>query len=253
MQIGLPMKRLFMCLAAMLGTLFTIAAQEVEFTADRPGASTGPAVVGLGVAQWEQGMAAANDGGSMQYTLSNTLLRYGLFEGVEVRLGGDALLYEDAFDWRGAFSGLSVGTKIRCYEGSGFVPAISLMATLSVPHTGSAGFVTDHLTPSLHLLFENGINDWLSIGYDVGVDYDGTFAAPTTFAAVCFGATLSDRLGCFAESYNCFSEWGNAYCADFGLSYMLAPKVQLDFAVDMDLARPTKCWAVSFGVAWQIN
>jgi hypothetical protein len=156
------MKRFFAVLL-MVFVAFCAVAQDVEFTADRPGASTGPAVVGLGVAQLEQGMAAANDGGSMQYTLSNTLLRYGLFEGVEVRLGGDALLYEDAFDWRGAFSGLSVGTKIRCYEGSGFVPAISLMATLSVPHTGSAGFVTDHLAPSLHLLFENGINDWLSI------------------------------------------------------------------------------------------
>lgn len=54
-----------------------VFAQEgVEFTADRPGASTGPSVLGHGVVQLEQGLQYEGD--------------YGLFPAMELRLGGDA-------------------------------------------------------------------------------------------------------------------------------------------------------------------
>ena len=68
--------------------------EEAEFTADRPGASTGPSVVRHHVVQLEQGIQYDGDGSSFgTYTFSNTLLRYGLFPNMEIRLGGDAFLY----------------------------------------------------------------------------------------------------------------------------------------------------------------
>lgn len=55
------MKKLVL-LTVMVLSFAGVAAQEVEFTADRPGASTGPSVVGKGVIQWEQGMQYDGDG-----------------------------------------------------------------------------------------------------------------------------------------------------------------------------------------------
>ena len=52
------MKRLLMLLVAALVAWPTFA----QFTADRPGASTGPSVVNRGVFQWEQGMQYDGDG-----------------------------------------------------------------------------------------------------------------------------------------------------------------------------------------------
>lgn len=238
---------LFLALAS-----FAVA-QEVEFTADRPGASTGPAVVGRGVIQLEQGIQYDGDGGYGQFTFSNTLLRYGLFDAMELRLGGDALIYNGDDSWRAAFSGLSVGTKIRCFEGRGAIPAISVLADLAIPRTGNEGFVVEHLAPSLYLLFENPVNDWFSIGYNVGAEWDGSLPAPSAFVALCFGFAPTERLGCFVESYNNFSRYGNAYGVDFGLNYMVGERVQLDVAANLDVCHPAECWAVSFGVAWQIN
>ena len=61
---------------------------EAEFSADRPGASTGPTVVGHKVIKLEQGIQYDGDGSSFgTYTFSNTLLRYGLFPNMELRLG----------------------------------------------------------------------------------------------------------------------------------------------------------------------
>ena len=240
------MKRLLMLLVAALVAWPTFA----QFTADRPGASTGPSVVNRGVFQWEQGMQYDGDGHEGSYTFSNTLLRYGLFDGVEVRLGGDAFLTDgDIY-----FSGLTFGTKIGLYEGKGGVPAISLMANLAIPGTASAGCDVDHLAPSLYLLFENALSDRLSLGYNVGVEWNGYTAKPSAFVALCLGASLTDRLGCFVESYN--NLWGeedNFYGADFGLNYMVGERVQLDLSAALDVCDPAHCWAVSFGVAWQIT
>ena len=232
-----------------------VTAQEVEFTADRPGASTGPATVAHKVVQLEQGVQYDGDGGAGVFTFSNTLLRYGLFEGMELRLGGDGFVYqpEGALQFSPAFSGLSLGTKIKCFEGEGVIPAVSVLADFSIPRTASSGFGVENLAPSLYLLFENPVNDRLSIGYNIGAEWDGAQPAPTTFAALCFGFNATERLGCFVESYNYFSKFGNVYAVDFGLNYMLAERVQLDFAANLDLCNPAQAWAVSFGVAWQIN
>ena len=231
--------------------------EEAEFTADRPGASTGPNVIGHRVIQLEQGIQYDGADGPGTCTFSNTLLRYGLFPNMELRLGGDAFLYpSDAVDktYKPAFSGLSIGTKIMCFEGRGAIPAVSVLADFSVPMTASEGFNVDHFAPSLYLLFENPVADWLSIGYNVGAEWDGTLPQPTAFAALCLGFSATERLGCFVESYNYFnSSFGNVYAMDFGLNWMAGRKVQLDIAANIDLTNPAQCWSVSCGVAWQIN
>ena len=251
------MKKLFI-FAVSLFSIFSVSAQEqaqAEFTADRPGASTGPSVVGHKVIQLEQGIQYDGDGGAGVFTFSNTLLRYGLFENMELRLGGDGFLYmpEGGSKFKPAFSGLSLGTKIKCYEGKGAIPAISIMANFAIPYTASKGFNTEHFAPSLYLLFDNPVNDWFSIGYNVGAEWNGSHPAPTAFVAVCLGFSATERLGCFAESYNYFSKFGHTYAVDFGFNYMVARRLQLDLAANLDLRNPAQAWAISFGVAWQIN
>lgn len=250
------MKRVFaiIMLAFVAVTTSAQEVEEIEFTADRPGASTGTGVVGRNVFQWEQGIAYDGDGAKGQFTFSNTLFRFGLFDGVELRLGGDALIHHDGAKWHPAFSGLSVGTKIRCFEGRGAIPAISLMANLAIPGTGSRGFAPENVAPSLYLLFDNPVNDWFSIGYNVGVEWDGALIGPSTFVALCLGFSITERLGCFAESFNYFSRYGDCYGVDFGFNYMVAERVQLDLAANLnDLTHVAHAWSVSCGVAWQIN
>lgn len=245
--------RKIVLLTFMVFSFAGISAQEVEFTADRPGASTGPSVVSRGVIQWEQGVQYDGDGAKGSFTFSNTLFRYGLFNGVELRMGGDAFSYDYLGNWKSAFTGISIGTKIHCCDEQGAIPAVSVLADFQVPGTGTNGFVADHLAPSLYLLFENTLNDKLSLGYNVGAEWDGALPAPTTFLAIGVGYAINEDLGCFAESYNYLAKGGNAYCADLGVNYMVARKVQIDMAANIDLCNPAQCWAVSFGVAWQIN
>ena len=247
------MKKLFFSALLAGFSLAAYAQEEVEFTADRPGASTGPSVVAHKVIQLEQGIQYDVVEGSGTFTFSNTLLRYGLFPDMELRLGGDGFLFQENNTCNAAFSGLSIGTKIKCFDGVGAVPAVSFLADFSVPYTASTGFNVDNLAPSLYLLFENPVNDWFSVGYNVGAEWDGTSPEPTAFAAVCFGFSATECLGCFVESYNYFNSLGNIYAMDFGLNWQGGKKIQLDVAANLDLLNPVRCWTVSCGLAWQIN
>ena len=168
-----------------------VFAQEVEFTADRPGASTGPSTVAKGVIQWEQGVQYDGDGGKGALTFSSTLFRYGLFDGVELRLSGDGFIYDNANRWKTAFSGVTIGTKIRCYEEQGAVPSIAVLANFSIPCTGTKGFVVENFAPSLYLLFENTLNDRFSLGYNVGAEWDGSSPSPATFLALSLAYILN--------------------------------------------------------------
>ena len=76
---------------------------------------------------------------------------------------------------------------------------------------------------------------------------------PEVLLSCRLGFSLTERLGCFIESYNNLARWGNAYGIDFGFNYMVGERVQLDVAANVDVCHPKQCWAVSMGVAWQIN
>lgn len=220
-----------------------------------PGPATGPGpattteVLERGVLLLEQGLQYDFATTIDSYTFSNTVLRYGITDGVEVRAEGDLFVADgDLY-----FSGLTLGSKIALHEGEGLVPSVSLLGYLLLPGTASDEFDVDHIAPSLYLLMQHRINDWLTVGYNVGAEWDGVSPRPTAFLSLYGEATLSDRLECFVESFN--NLWNpveNIYGADFGLSYMAHERVQLDLTMGLDLRRPTDSWLLNLVAAWRI-
>ncbi|MCR4812898.1 MAG: transporter [Bacteroidales bacterium] len=152
-------------------TLIMAQEEAAGFTADRPGESTGPDVMPLHRVQWETGVGFSHTFGVDEFTLNNTLIRYGLTRFAEIRVGIDLLhtRQQTGSDWRTSVSALSIGTKIKVLEGDGWKPTVSALAEVECPHI------------------------------------------------------------------------------------MVHRKVQLDVAANLNLQQPSKYYAVSAGVAWQIN
>ena len=134
-----------------------------SISADRPGALTGTDVMPLHKLQWETGMGfESTKDGPHTFTLNNTLLRFGLFENAELRVGTDFLMWNDgqAMEPSFGFAPITVGVKANFYEGSGILPSVALLAELKSPHVGTKELLPAHLAPSLHLLFEHTFTDW---------------------------------------------------------------------------------------------
>lgn len=242
-------KILLISLMALFSATALAQTGELVISADRPGMSTGTDVMSQGKIQWETGVGYESEGGAATYTLNNTLLRYGLVDWAEIRVGMD-LLHEGSTT---GLSALNVGTKISLVENRGWIPAVSLLANLQCPRIGSSAFTPSHLAPQLYVLFQNQVASWFNVGYNVGAEWDGTLAEPSTFAAVCLGFSITERLGCFVESFNYFHSMGSTYAMDLGLNWVVARNLQLDLAANLNLQNTGNYLMISGGVAWLIN
>lgn len=253
---------------------------DLHAEADRPGMGTGTNVLDRGYIQWETGFEVAHQLGTHLITLPTTLFRFGLCPWAELRLEyTGALNIVDqpnatiaANEERYAIEPLYLGTKLRLWQGSEeaslrWIPRTSLLLNIGLPLSSSAA--KEHpITGKVDLLFENDIVDWLTIGYDLGAYWTDWKPAPDVFASLSLNFTPTDKLGLFIESYNNFGFQTTAPRSstiydinlDFGISYMVHPRVQLDassgfnlYNSEASLSLPRNNVFVGIGVTWLIH
>lgn len=245
---------LFFTLLLIAGMCY---AQEEDFSfpTDRPGNVWGTEVLPFHKVSWENGFSFENDLGDRAIALPSTIVRYGIFENVELRVGTDFQLTETP-PYEAKLFGitpLTIGTKIHCYDGNGILPSIGVLAQLQSPHVGSTDLLPDHLAPAMYLIFENDINDWFAICYNVGAEWDGVTATPTTFLGLNLGFSITDELGTYVETFNYLHPDGNQYLTEIGFTFTPIPRLQLDIEADFDVQNLKDYFRVGCGIAWRIN
>lgn len=251
------MRRLLLT-ALVLAIGYCHAQEELPtISADRPGNTWGTEVMPHHKISWENGIGYESEvHGPATATLNTTIVRYGIFENVELRLGTSFLLWKDDPAAQPTFGvdPLTVGTKLKLYDGTDILPSVGVLAEFQLPCVGSKDLLPSHLAPSMYLLFENGINDWFDICYNVGAEWDGESATPTAFLSLCLNFAITDRLGIYVESFNYLHpEDDNRYMAGLGLTWLASRRVQLDISAEFDFQKLGKYYSVSGGVAWLIN
>lgn len=194
--------------------LYAGAQEEVCFTADRPGATTGVDVVPKGRVQWETGMAwerSRLEGPSATTcTLNTSLWRWGFSDTAELRLQGDWLQTSTEGEHFSGLANVGIGTKVQLFEGWRAVPAISLLGNVLVPGGSDASYLPAHWGGQLGLLFQNELTSWLSLGYEGDLVWSDT-ARPTVFFGLCLGFSLASRLSLAVEEYN-YNTSGSTDC-----------------------------------------
>ena len=252
------MKKTLLLTFLILTACLCFAQEELPTVVpDRPGMSWGAEVTPHHKLIWDNGFGFEKTSeGAHTLTLSSTALRYGLFENTELRVGTDFLLYNDGDAPEPTFgiAPLFVGTKIKLYEGEGFLPSVGVLAELRSPHVGSKDLLPSHLASSAYLLFEHAIGERFWLCYNAGLEWNGETAAPTTFLAMALGCYITESLGAFVETYNYLNrEDENQYMTELGLTWLVSRRVQLDIEGDLDLKNPGKYYSVGCGVSWLIN
>lgn len=226
-------------------------------TADRPGNTWGADVLSLHKVSWENGFAfESSPDGTHTTTLNSTIVRFGIFENVEVRVGTDFMMFKDGQDFEPTYgiAPLTIGTKLKVYESSNWLPSIGLLAEFQSPHVGSKELLPSHLAPSMYVLFEHSINDWFGICYNAGLEWDGETATPQVFLSLALGFNITDNIGAYIETFNYIHpEESNQYMTEFGLTWMPSRRLQFDIECDLDFQNLGKYYAVGGGIAWMIN
>jgi len=240
----------------MLASLCQAQEELPEFPTDRPGYTWGADVLPHHKVSWENGFGFESCPDRLHtFTLTSTIVRYGIFKNVELRIGTDFLLYNDGPGTKYSFGiePLTIGAKFKAYESTNWLPSIGLLAELRLPYVGTKDLTPSHLAPSIYAIFDHSLTDWLSLWYNVGAIWDGETATPQAFLSLALWFDITDKIGAFVETYNYLHPDENQCMIDFGFTWMPSRRVQLDISCDLDLLNFSKHYAIGCGVSWMIN
>ncbi|WP_339754653.1 transporter [uncultured Winogradskyella sp.] len=227
---------LFACL------LFSFS-QESENTGaivtDRPDATEASSTVGRGAFQIETGglyeSYEKNNIKSESFTYNTMLVRYGIFDNIELRLGWDFV--EGVTKVNGnklnnvtsGFSPLLLSVKIDIAEEKDGMPEIALIGNVFPAFSASADYKPETTGVGFRFSLSHTLNEKSSLGYNIGAEWGNGSPETTAIYTIAYGYRLSDKFGFYTELYGDLPEDNSAnHYWDAGFTYLASNDLQFD-------------------------
>ena len=168
---------------------------------DRPDATESPNTVPVGYIQVETGTLfesfETNNIKTKGFTFNTTLLRIGLLDNLEFRLGWDFI--EGTTHINGTklnnvasgFNPLLLGAKVSIASENGYFPEIGLLGHLYLPFTASKDYKPETTGIDFRFSFAYTLSENSSLSYNIGAQWGGDSAE----AALCLYHCLWYRFG----------------------------------------------------------
>lgn len=240
--------RKILCLVLTCGFGYFVAAQDETIVTDRPTQSAAAFVMPKGGFQAELGFLSEKVTDNVtSLTYSNLLLRWGAFQGVELRLTQNLVGLKIGSTTISGLSPLTLGAKVHLADENGLLPQISVIGQSTVK-SGKDEFQPPAAIQELRFNFQNTVNDVLGIGYNVGLTWsDGSSSGLYTFN---LGFSLGDGWTVFAEPYGFFGNGLSDHRVNAGVIYLLSNQLQADISAGLGLSDVSPDSFVGFGVAY---
>ncbi len=223
---------------------------------DRPDFTEGTATVPAGHYQLEGGYTFTRQGTDESQSLGELLLRIGVNDRVEARLGIGSYDWDDpGIAGEPRINGSEdpvLGMKIRL-TGDDAKTQLAILLNTTVP-VGSDGFTSDDWQPEVKLALGWDLTDRISLAPMLVYIYasDGGERFNQFAASLSAGFTLTERWGAYLEAYGFSKESADGSSTtylDTGLTYLVSKDVQLDVRVGAGLDSPHPNWYAGLGAA----
>ena len=237
--------------AAVLLAATAAAAQPsaAELVSDRPDVSESAVTVSAGRVQLEAGYGFTRDDGERVHDVGQALVRVGLLENLELRVGAGSFV--DAGEASG-WDGGSLGLKVALLENWGWRPGLALLLGAATPF-GDDEVAGDSWEPEVKVAAAWELRDRLGLSVNGGWarpgEGDGRFDQAQWSASLGWAAT--ERLGVFGEVFGTSREEPGgdaAHSLDGGLTWLLTDDLQLDAYAGAGLTDAAPDWFVGTGV-----
>ena len=231
---------------------FTLSAQEL--VTDRPDQTESSSTIPKRSLQIESGITIERQSKDdmLSFLLPTTLLRYGLTEKIELRLG-EQIMYNTLEKSSKEYFGLSdleLGAKFQILKNESGNSEIAFLSHLVVP-TGSNNFSNEKVGTINKLAISHSINNRLDFGYNIGYDYFGKGIGNLTYSAA-LGIGVTDKIGTYVELFGEIPEFEDFEASfDSGVTYLIKKNLQLDFSFGIGITERIDYLAL--GVSWRID
>lgn len=235
----------------------TVSAQDdAPIATDRPDQTETAILVPGGMLQFESGFNYEETGGNQPGLVHPTLLwRLGLNGKTELRMITDLTTRGDGDQRNTGMDPIAIGLKTALWEERGWIPKASLIAHLSIPTLASPERKTDFYFPDFRFTFLNVLSDKLSLGYNVGAQWDGFSGEPVFLYTFAPALSLGGAWGCYAELYGFAPQYGKAnHNFDAGFTYLVNNNAQFDISGGWSLTgKEGVPYYVSLGFSWRFD
>lgn len=234
-------------LMTIMGSTLTSNAQQENagpgtIVTDRPDATEAPTLVPKGYLQVETGglyESLDDNNVKLERTVYNTnLLRYGLLDNMELRIGWDletqktkvgSLAVTEEIN---GFSPLLLGVKVGIAEEKSGAPEIGLIGHLFLPFTASKDFKPQTTGADFRFAFSHTLSGKSNLSYNVGAQWGDDSPELAYIYTIAFGHSITEKFGFYVELYGDLPENTTAnHFFDTGITYLLQHNIQLDATI----------------------
>jgi hypothetical protein len=214
----------------------TFAQQTGRMETDRPDQTECPYIVKKGFIQIESGISFIKEKAGLKTVLFPTVLtKYGLSRRLELRLLTELNILETPviIPWGNTVNyGLvpvEIGAKFLLMEEKGLLPQACLLSHLAIPRFASKKFQSSLLAPTFIFLFQNTINKTISLGYNLGIEWDGESKKPYNVYTIALGINMGQRWYSYLEIFgSSHQDAGAQHTVDGGLAYYVNDNIKID-------------------------
>lgn len=230
------------------------AQTEAPLVTDRPDFTESALTVPRGSLQLESGYTFTGAEDADEHTLGEVLLRIGLLDRLEARIGLGAHAWIEApGEDASGFEDPSLGMKAVLAREETAGVAAAVLAGTSVP-IGDGDVGEDDWQPEIKLAVSRGLSEAFALAANAGyarASEDGE-GFDQGSASLSLGIGLSERWGAYAEAYGTFpvSPSGDDEAVlNGGFTLLLHPLLQLDARAGAGLSEAAPDFFVGVGIA----
>ncbi|MFC0603316.1 transporter [Winogradskyella pulchriflava] len=235
-------KQFALLIAICSSSMFSFS-QETDtsepLVTDRPDATEASSTAGKGVLQFETGglyeSFEENNIQSENYTYNTMLIRYGVLDNLELRLGWDfveGVTKVNGNKLDNVTSGLSpllLGMKIDIAEENGCMPEIALIGHVFPVFSASTDYKPEYTGVDFRLSLSHTLSEKSSLGYNLGAEWGNDSPEASAIYTMAYGYSICDKFGFYAELYGDFPEDNSAnHYWDAGFTYLASNDLQFD-------------------------
>ncbi len=252
-------------IALVLGYPLAGGAETPAFTTDRPSQSDASSLVPPGYLQFESGYTFAYDDTSniemTQHNLPNLVLRYGLLEPLELRLGWNGYFWNSpnpGATQKGSGDG-QISAKWQIFQEADGLPETTLLSGVSLPW-GQSGFSSKRIDPFIRALLTWTLPQGFSLASNLGATWttrsEGGHKDTTAdfIYTVLLGYALTPYLNVFGEFFGSvpLEEGGDRHGFDAGFAWCVLPTVQIDLSAGVGLNEAATDLFVIAGLSFRL-
>ena len=222
----------------LFGVLFSTNSSEsfgqeqTPIQTDRPDQTETPFTVPKNYFQMENGFSfEQTDNNTQSFTQPSTLFKFGLSEKFELGVITEFATVKTDSKTISGLNPLTFRFKQNICDEKGLIPVTSFIGYLTVPDLASDSFSTTYYSPAFRFTLQHTLNDYISLGYNLGAEWNGESAEPEFIYTLTTGISISKKVGAYVEVYGYVPQLSKAnHRIDGGFNFLAHQNILFDIS-----------------------